>query len=199
MGYRPGEIKNSWVGVPSTAGAATPVLWSHSFYPETLRTNATLQDKAQSNLILINQAYCAAPGLGEDELGGGILGFNEDEVYYICQGMFHPNYAGTAIRLNVSFDVITANVTTVDFEGSLRVWNEGTAIDQAHSYTQYNKSVIVSATDRVYNAQWDIAAVGNLVANNLWQCKVVLHDMNDADEVSVTAIKVMYAIDKNYA
>jgi hypothetical protein len=182
MGYRPGEIKNSWVGVSAGAGAAIPVLWSHSFYPETLRTDATLQDKAQANLILINQAYSAANG-----------------VYYICQGMFHPNYAGTTIRLNVSFDVITANVTTVDFEGSLRAWNDGAAINQAHSYTQYNKSVVVSAADRVYNAQWNIAAVGNLVANNLWQCKVVLHDKNDASEVSITAIKVMYAIDKNYA
>lgn len=181
MAFRPGAIRGPFVGVDSAVAGTNSVIWEHTFYPETLRTDSTLQDQIFANLIRCNQAYSAANG-----------------TYYVCQGIFHPDYAGATVSLGVSFSVITPNATTVDLEGSLRGWNASAAINQAHSYTQYNKSVIVSAADRVYNSNFNIAAVGNLVANNLWQCRILLHDKNDSESVSIIAVRVTYAIAKFY-
>ena len=182
MGFRPGHIRNAWVGLDTGSGG-TPITWQHVFYPNTLRSNALLLDRAYASLLTGNLDQSTTP-----------------PKYYVAQGFFHPNYDTGKVVARVSFTCInTTSISQISFDGAFRSWDELDPIDATLTPGMVaSTNVSVNAAELLYTLDVELQDYGNHVPNNFFQAKINWLSKQTATEVNIAAITIKYNLTKSF-
>jgi hypothetical protein len=183
MGFRPGHIRAPWCGLDTGASVGTAIEWQHSFFPQTLRSDATLTDRIYANIIRANLDQSGAVS-----------------KYYICQGFFHPQYDSGAVSARISFTSLnTTSISTISFNGAFRAWDENDPINATISPGAVQTvSVAVNAAELLYTQDIALQDYGNHVPGNAFEARVNWTAKGSATEMNIVAMTLTYKLTKQY-
>ena len=183
MGFRPGHIRSAWCGLDSGGGAGSFITWQHSFYANTVRTDATLIDRVYTNLIRGNLAQSAAV-----------------PKYYVCQGFFHPDYDSGKVTARLSFTSLnTVSVSTITFNGAFRSWDDGDNVNLAISPGMVQTiNVAVNAAELTYSVDIELQDYGNHIPGNMFEARVNMTAKGSAAEINITTLALQYNLTRKY-
>jgi hypothetical protein len=184
MGFRPGHIRSSWVGMDTGSGSSNPVVWQHSFFPINLRSDGILQDSGWANLILLNEYHINAP-----------------PQYVVCQGFLHPYYDSGDVTLSVSINMNnTVSIHTLLLEGSIRAWGANAAINQTLSpFASASIPLSVNPDELVRTKSFVLNKYGEMSGGNAFQARINWTSIDTLGDIDTIGLCISYNLSKFYA